>query len=620
VAIAGDGSPSRSDAPPSAAHAALTDPVAGALEGDPGWRLRWRRSVGAVHPQPELVVYERVEPGVNAGSGKGGIDEGVNGVGVNVACVNGGGVNEGGVNKGVMNEGCVNGPAAGAPLAPDVDARGVNSRALGCDGVRREALEGGCTGDAPFRQALEEGGVGGAVQAWGAGAGGSRSGCGVGSTAEDRQWTVRLVGEGRGWGGGGGSGEGSVGAGGGDAPSACLLDRMEWSRGREGMWGGGREGACAGVGTAAVGGCPIGSAPAAPVRVSRLRLPFLNASSVRVRVRVREVAAGASKNSSRLEVIPEGGEASAHSGGRAAAEWRLVRLGHQEGGAGESACPASAVSARDVGTVRLAAVALVVDPEACTGGGAVLLTRRPGSMRSFPRAWVLPGGGVDASDAGVGAAALRELEEETGLRIGGGGGGGADESCSAGFLRVGSTRLLCLWESCYPVTAAAWALAAAGGGGAEGPAEQGEAGIGGTVKSSAGISAVCSLGGMAARAPDVGSVGIRPRHHLIAYVHVSAPGAASLPLSLQPGECDAACWVPLRDMRQLLSGAGGGGARSYALAAGAAGGCVEAERLRGVYPNTAGEGIGRGHCFALETLLSLGEEQEGGGVSGQSAE
>jgi len=124
--------------------------------------------------------------------------------------------------------------------------------------------------------------------------------------------------------------------------------------------------------------------------------------------------------------------------------------------------------------------------------------------------------------------------------------------------------------------------------------------------------------GTAAERLSVG--GVLPRHHLVAYVHVVALGAASRPLLLQPGECDAACWVPLRHMRSLLRGkdetaAGWGGARSYAMAAGTASGRVAAERLRGVYPNPVGEGIGRGHCFALETLLSLGEEGGDGGAA-----
>jgi 8-oxo-dGTP pyrophosphatase MutT (NUDIX family) len=328
-----------------------------------------------------------------------------------------------------------------------------------------------------------------------------------------------------------------------------------------------------------------------------------------VGVRVREVAAGTDQNSPRLEVIPAGGPAGA------APVSDLVPLGHQEGAGAtcDSACPASVVGAGAVGRARLAAVALVVDPEACTGGGAVLLTRRPRSMRSFPGAWVLPGGGVDSSDAGVSAAAVRELKEETGLRIIVGGDRLGGVRGGTGWARVeaacfGTTRLLCLWESCYPVRAAAWAQAVGGRVGSG----QGE--VGGV--EAAGVFHACSIlsssGGAAAVAAGVVSAGVvRPRHHLVVYVHVVSPGAASLPLSLQPTECDAACWVRLSHVRALLRGEteeGAGEARSYAMAAGGPVGRVAAEQLRGVYPNHVGEGIGRGHCFALHTLLSLAQE------------
>lgn len=54
--------------------------------------------------------------------------------------------------------------------------------------------------------------------------------------------------------------------------------------------------------------------------------------------------------------------------------------------------------------VRLASCVLLVD-----GNGSVLLTRRAPHMRSFPRAWVFPGGGVDAGEI-LPAAAARELQ------------------------------------------------------------------------------------------------------------------------------------------------------------------------------------------------------------------
>ena len=46
----------------------------------------------------------------------------------------------------------------------------------------------------------------------------------------------------------------------------------------------------------------------------------------------------------------------------------------------------------------------------------MLLTRRPRTMRTFPGAWVLPGGSVDPTDKSIAAAALRdELTSKAGL-------------------------------------------------------------------------------------------------------------------------------------------------------------------------------------------------------------
>lgn len=75
--------------------------------------------------------------------------------------------------------------------------------------------------------------------------------------------------------------------------------------------------------------------------------------------------------------------------------------------------------------VTLGAVAVVADRN-----NKILLTRRPKEMRSFPGAWVLPGGGVDANESFLDGSA-REVEEETGLK-------------------VDSIEPIGLWESCYP--------------------------------------------------------------------------------------------------------------------------------------------------------------------------
>jgi len=70
----------------------------------------------------------------------------------------------------------------------------------------------------------------------------------------------------------------------------------------------------------------------------------------------------------------------------------------------------------DLGPRRHAAVALTLvdDPE---GRACFVLTRRAARLRRHAGQWALPGGGLDAGEAPE-QAALRELEEEVGLRLG----------------------------------------------------------------------------------------------------------------------------------------------------------------------------------------------------------
>ncbi|XP_042640600.1 nucleoside diphosphate-linked moiety X motif 17 isoform X2 [Tyto alba] len=66
--------------------------------------------------------------------------------------------------------------------------------------------------------------------------------------------------------------------------------------------------------------------------------------------------------------------------------------------------------------------------------GRILLTRRAGALSTFPGVWVPPGGHVEPDEELL-AGGLRELAEETGLRL------------AAGTF---SWRTLGLWESIYP--------------------------------------------------------------------------------------------------------------------------------------------------------------------------
>jgi 8-oxo-dGTP pyrophosphatase MutT (NUDIX family) len=76
------------------------------------------------------------------------------------------------------------------------------------------------------------------------------------------------------------------------------------------------------------------------------------------------------------------------------------------------------------------AVAVAVED----ASGRLLLTRRHSRMRTFPAAWVMPGGGVDARES-LAAAAHREVQEETGLDI-----------------DVTRLQMLGCWESVFPTT------------------------------------------------------------------------------------------------------------------------------------------------------------------------
>lgn len=81
--------------------------------------------------------------------------------------------------------------------------------------------------------------------------------------------------------------------------------------------------------------------------------------------------------------------------------------------------------------VRLGVVGLVLDQE-----DNVLITRRASHMRTFPGAWVLPGGGLEPSDQSLIDAVIREVKEETGVQI-------TDPT---------KVQPLGCWESCFPTT------------------------------------------------------------------------------------------------------------------------------------------------------------------------
>ncbi|KAJ1528064.1 hypothetical protein ONE63_007982 [Megalurothrips usitatus] len=82
---------------------------------------------------------------------------------------------------------------------------------------------------------------------------------------------------------------------------------------------------------------------------------------------------------------------------------------------------------------RSVAVAVAVILE--SSDGKVLMTQRAQHMRSFPKAWVPPGGHLE-KDESLFTCGLRELQEETGL------------SFKSEHVNM---SILCLWESVYPM-------------------------------------------------------------------------------------------------------------------------------------------------------------------------
>ncbi|KAL3942074.1 MAG: hypothetical protein SGBAC_003670 [Bacillariaceae sp.] len=91
--------------------------------------------------------------------------------------------------------------------------------------------------------------------------------------------------------------------------------------------------------------------------------------------------------------------------------------------------------------VQLAVVGLVVSPQ-----NEILITQRPSYMRSFPGAWVFPGGSVDAADESLEAAIAREVKEETGLHVK----STPSFDTAANGVISGGWTIEGIWESVFP--------------------------------------------------------------------------------------------------------------------------------------------------------------------------
>jgi 8-oxo-dGTP pyrophosphatase MutT (NUDIX family) len=91
-------------------------------------------------------------------------------------------------------------------------------------------------------------------------------------------------------------------------------------------------------------------------------------------------------------------------------------------------CSSSMVSTADKTAAKIGSVLLLEQ------NGRLLMTRRSGGLGLFPEVWVFPGGHIESGES-LREAASREFEEEVGLHI-----------------EPSALELLCLWESCFPIS------------------------------------------------------------------------------------------------------------------------------------------------------------------------
>ena len=177
--------------------------------------------------------------------------------------------------------------------------------------------------------------------------------------------------------------------------------------------------------------------------------------------------------------------------------------------------------------------------------GKVLLTKRREHMRTFPRCWVFPGGGVDEGET-LTAAARRELQEETGLEV-----------------SSDSLKLLCIWESVFPTSSASCL-------------EMGQVkGHAVTVFVEA-LVEQDNVQNVVLQASECSAYTWVPLGQLINWHSKDKPPPATLAWIMLPG------WQIAGETVEPHK--------------------ISAIQLQGIYPNLLGEGIGQGHLYALAKL------------------
>jgi 8-oxo-dGTP pyrophosphatase MutT (NUDIX family) len=193
--------------------------------------------------------------------------------------------------------------------------------------------------------------------------------------------------------------------------------------------------------------------------------------------------------------------------------------------------------------------------------GQLLFTRRSARMRSFPRAWVFPGGGIDAGES-LAECGAREVLEETGIKV-----------------NMSSMVPLCIWESVYPTRV---------------------------------------------------DLGDPKAHHFVVY-YTALADTAPLPSSSSASswqstqrqqlhcdhiEVDTVCWVNPDVVNSLVAQDIKTQSSTTVLTSSSAeldgfkvseGDVMEpyqvpVKDMSGIYPNSLGTGLARGHFFALEVL------------------
>ena len=166
-------------------------------------------------------------------------------------------------------------------------------------------------------------------------------------------------------------------------------------------------------------------------------------------------------------------------------------------------------------------------------------------MRTFPRCWVFPGGGVDEGET-LTAAARRELQEETGLEV-----------------SSDSLKLLCIWESVFPTSSASCL-------------EMGQVkGHAVTVFVEA-LVEQDNVQNVVLQASECSAYTWVPLGQLINWHSKDKPPPATLAWIMLPG------WRIAGETVEPHK--------------------ISAIQLQGIYPNLLGEGIGQGHLYALAKL------------------